>query len=237
MKKFSHLELLPSSNQSRVEFYQRLQWAGLLLLAMFLQSNAASSLPNATSDPLCTASLGRNDTCDNITIYDAIENDIVPFLQVKLNFTSNQLRTNEYYVMHTFNKLYNDQTIGFFLANDRSVNNDVCQYMIRTKLSPSSGSFFKCPWEYKCDYDPRRIPQVMWQADCSQNSTWQCSCSDQAEDCNECIPMNRKCEPVYYPVPILYNNRCNPFSESGNWEWRHMKVAVACASSNERAFY
>ena len=232
MKKFNHLELLPSSNQCRAESYQRLQWAGLLLLAMFLQSNAASSLPNATSDPLCTAS---NDTCDNITIYDAIENDIVPFLQVKLNFTSNQLKTNVYDVMNTFNKLYNDQTIRFFLnTNNLSVNNDVCQYKIGTKLSPSSGSFLKCPWEYKCDYDPRRIPQVMWQADCSQYSTWQCSCSDGTNDCTGCIPVNRECNPVYYPVPILYNNQqCSLFDLPGNWRWTQMKLAVACACSNE----
>ena len=216
------------STQSEASTLQRL---GLLLLCTLLQSHITSSASNATN---INATLNNNETCNNVTIYNAIREESVPFLQVKLNLTSHQLQTNVYDVMKTFNNLYDDQTIGFVHANDLSVNNDVCRQMIRTKLSPSSGSFLKCPWEYKCDYDPRRIPQVMWQADCSQYSTWQCPFSDFNTGC---ISINRKCKSIFYPVPILYNDiSCSPFCKPGNWSWREQNVAVACACSEESEF-
>ena len=206
----------------------------ILLLSTLSHHYDAAPVSNSTSDSFCVAE--TNETCNNVTTYNIIESGYAQFLEVQLNLSSTQLRKNIIPTINNLNSQYPDGSIAFYPVPDSSSGNDVCK-IIDTKLSSRSvQSGFNCPWEYKCDYDPRRIPQVMWLADCSQNSTWQCSCSDQAEDCNECIPMNRKCEPVYYPVPILYNNRCNPFSESGNWEWRHMKVAVACASSNEIAF-
>ena len=202
-----------------------MQWARLILIGTSLQCCATSNVTNAT--------------CSNITIYDQIEKGTVPLLQVKLNLTLSQLKTNLNDVMKTFNDLYHDQSIGFVLnATGLSANNDVCQHKISHKLSPNNDSFlrnYKCPWEYQCDYDPRRIPQVIWQADCG--GTWQCSCSDGTDDCTGCISNFRRCTPVYYPVPILYNYKsCSLFDTPGNWRWSVMNVAVACASSDDIAF-
>ena len=243
MEAFNHMRLHSRSTQHLVKTRQRLMFAGLLLFSAFLNNHSASSVSNVTSNSFCTTYFDHNEnveTCDNVTIYDAIENDIVPFLEVTLNFTSSQLKTDVNDVLESFNDLYTDQTIGFVPLADLSVNNDVCQQKIGTKLSPDTGSLRrnKCPWEYKCDYDPRRIPQVMWQADCSHYSTWQCSCSDGADDCTGCIPINKECKPVYYPIPILYDSisSCNPFCAPGQWSWRQMQVSVACVCSDESAF-
>ena len=216
----------------------QLLWAGLLLISTFSLFKA-SPISNATSDHFSLTDPRANETCSNITIYNAIENERIPFIEVKLNLTSRQLKFDVTDAAKVFNDFYFDQTIEFVLnANPAAETNtnDVCQHKIPVKLSLNK-SGFKCPWEYKCDYDPRRIPQVMWQADCSQYNTWQCSCPDETAECSECVPINRKCETVYYPVPILYNSKsCSPFGVPENWSWRQMKIAVGCACNNEISF-
>ena len=221
--------------KSGVTIRLRQQVAVMFLLGSFSQLYQAAPTSNATTtDTSCAADAGE--ICNNFTTYNAIERGAVQ-LEIRLNLTSTQMRTNMFSTINNFNYQYRVSVIRFVAALDSSARNDVCK-VIGNKLAsitdPRSG--FKCPWEYKCDYDPRRIPQVMWQADCSQNNTWQCSCPDEIAGCAECVPINRKCEPVYYPVPVLYNNLCYPLNEPGNWEWRQISVAVACTTSNERAF-
>ena len=220
--------------------------AGLLLsLITLLRCYEAS--PTAASDSFCVADLETNEPCSNITIYDEVEKESIPFLELELNFTSSQLRINPNEVVKMFNDLYHDQSIGFILnAAGLSANNDVCQHKISKKLSPNSqppeSSFltkYKCPWEYRCDYDPHRIPQVIWQADCSEtvNSRWQCTCADGAGDCTGCVPTERKCNSVFYPVPVLYvKGSCGPFGKPDSWILSEMKVAVSCACNNNEAF-
>ena len=216
----------------------RQQIAIMLLLGSFSQLYQAAPTSNTTADTSCAADAGE--ICNNITTYNAIERGAFHSQEIRLHLTSSQLRANMQ--ISTISNLnnhyqYRGSLIRFFEARDNSTGNDVCnQIGIKLFSTTNLQSGFKCPWEYKCDYDPRRIPQVMWQAYCSQNSTWQCSCPDETGGCSECIPINRKCEPVYYPVPILYSNRCYPFNEPGNWEWSHMNVAVACTTSNENSF-
>ena len=209
----------------------------LLLLASVLKKCEAAPVSNSTKDTLCPAD--TDVTCNNFTTYNAIDRGFVHFVELKVNITSHQLKTNVGSTLDNFNYQYPEGSIEFHATIDNSTENvDVCR-IIGKKLSsyvPDPQSGLKCPWDYKCDYDPRRIPQVMWQAECSQHSTWQCSCSDEEEGCAECIPINRKCEPVYYPVPILYSDQCYPLSQPGKWEWKNIKVAVACTSSNEIAF-
>ena len=63
----------------------------------------------------------------------------------------------------------------------------------------------QCPWTYyNCDYDQNRIPQYLWRADCDSATS----------------------ETVYYPVPVLKCDNCNPLSQ---FELVIEKVPVACA--------
>ena len=133
-----------------------------------------------------------------------------------------------------FNSLPQRQDMNFDPEQDDSALNDVCKQIVG-KLTPDSSfrNNYNCPWEYKCDYDPRRIPQ---QADCGQYSTWQCSCANQSDDCEDCTPFGKSCLPVYYAVPVLYTSNCSPYDTNANWNWRQIKVAVSCACSNDQDF-
>ena len=74
-----------------------------------------------------------------------------------------------------------------------------------------------CPWEYRCDYNPRRVPAYVYQAQCSREY-W--------------LAVDRtlhKCREVYYPVTTLHTEECNPVETTTSWEWRVEMVAVACA--------
>ena len=65
------------------------------------------------------------------------------FLEVKLNLTSRQLKTNVIDVVKIFNDFYLDRSIKFVLnANPSETNNnDVCQHKIPVKLSLNKSGF------------------------------------------------------------------------------------------------
>ena len=195
---------------------------------------------------LCSTALLANDTVQtcipgsNISLYNELNKGTVLFPEVRLNFTSDQLLENS--DLHRAQKLLNRspqrEDMNFNAEQYERALNDVCKRMIG-KLSPNSNftKNYKCPWEYKCDYDPRRIPRVLWQADCSQYSKWQCSCSNESEgSCTECVPVNKYCVPVYYPVPVLYTTNCSPYDTNADWKWQQIKVAVSCGCSNDQDF-
>lgn len=74
-----------------------------------------------------------------------------------------------------------------------------------------------CPWEYTCDYNPRRFPAYIFQAVC-KNRYW--------------FGADRKlhkCREVFYPITTLHTSECNPVKSTSSWEWRMEMAAVACA--------
>ena len=174
-----------------------------------------------------------------MTLYMKLKKNTVLFPEVRINFTSNQMLESS--ALDKAQALFNSHPIGrdmnFIMNGDINATNEVCSQKIG-KLSPDSAFIrsYNCPWEYKCDYDPRRIPQVIWQADCSNYNAWQCSCTDDSGPCNNCTPVKKSCVPVYYPIPILYTSNCSPYHTDGAWKWRQIKVAVSCAFSNENSF-
>ena len=177
----------------------------------------------------------------NISLYNKLFRETVTFSQVRVNFTSDQILENNILsrAQQLFNGLPNGIDMKFSIARDEMSLNDVCRQMVG-KLSPNNGFInnYNCPWEYKCDYDPHRIPQVLWQANCSSSvfNSWQCSCSNDSDGCSDCSPVQKSCVPVYYPVPVLYTSNCSPYDTSGDWTWQQIKVAVSCACSNENSY-
>ena len=176
----------------------------------------------------------------NISLYRNLTHGTVTFPQVRINFTSDQILENS--ILDRAQKLFNylspKNVMTFDKAEDETSLNDVCRQV--GKLSPNNGFInnYNCPWEYKCDYDPHRIPQVLWQANCSSSvfNSWQCSCSNDSDGCSDCSPVQKSCVPVYYPVPVLYTSNCSPYDTSGDWTWQQIKVAVSCACSNENSY-
>ena len=74
-----------------------------------------------------------------------------------------------------------------------------------------------CPWEYTCNYNPKRFPAYIFQAVC-KNKYW--------------FGADRKlhrCNPVYYPITTLQTSECNPLTTSKSWKWKTEMVSVACA--------
>ena len=178
----------------------------------------------------------------NMSLYRKLTQGTVTFPQVRVNFTSDQILENSilYRAHYLFNVLPPKNDMQFDIAEDKTSLNDVCR-QIAGKLSPNNVSInnYKCPWEYKCDYDPHRIPQVLWQANCSSSvfNSWQCLCSNDSDGCSDCSQVQKSCVPVYYPVPVLYTTNCSPYDTSGDWTWQHIKVAVSCACSNEISYH
>ena len=168
----------------------------------------------------------------NISLYNQLSHGTT-FPQVRLNITSDQILENT--ILSLAQRLFNDGPKGnemnFNITKDNTILNDVCRQKVDGKLSPNSGFIknYNCPWDYKCDYDPHRIPQVLWQADCYSSVF----INADSAGCSDCPPVQNSCVPVYYPVPVLYTSNCSPYDSSGDWTWQQIKIAVSCASKNE----
>ena len=194
--------------------------------------SASSVLPDANNtDRTCIPE-------SNISLYNQLYMNTVTFPEVRVNFTLDQILENSipYRARLLLSSVQEMDKINFIAQKDQNASIDMCKRI--GKLSPHSTfiSTYKCPWEYKCDYDPHRIPQVLWQANCKLFSKWGCSCSDDGENCNDCTSVPKSCVPVYYPVSVLYTSNCSPYDTHGTWKWRQEKVAVSCACSNENAY-
>lgn len=75
-----------------------------------------------------------------------------------------------------------------------------------------------CPWRYKCDYNPQRIPAFIFHASCEspnpQGSEW-----------------DGFCEEVYYPISYLMTRSCDPLednTENAEWELVAGIVPISC---------
>ena len=82
-------------------------------------------------------------------------------------------------------------------------------------------SNLKCPWIYRCDYNPRRFPAYILHAQC-KFSHWNESSSSEPQPCR----------PVYYPIPVLKTDTgCNHLSSEAQWKWTQETVAVGCTAA------
>lgn len=74
-----------------------------------------------------------------------------------------------------------------------------------------------CPWSYKCDYDPLRIPPFLFHARCDSSSPVG-------------NPGPGYCDEVYYLVSYLTTQSCDPLEESSGeaWQLRSELLPVAC---------
>lgn len=75
---------------------------------------------------------------------------------------------------------------------------------------------FCCPWEYKCDYNPRRFPAYLFHARCMQ-SNW------------VGLSGSARCREVFHPIPVLKTTGCNPITSRRDWTWTQEMVSVACS--------
>ncbi len=145
------------------------------------------------------------------------------------------------WVQHLYNVHYHEQgnthiNVGVNVSMEKAVHNDGLnfrQLLISYKQNKlveggncNEGNHVAdhaqqygqvCPWEYTCDYNPRRFPSYIYQATC-KNNYW--------------LDVNRElhiCNQVYYPISTLHTSECNPLKTTIDWEWKIEMVAVACA--------
>ena len=81
-----------------------------------------------------------------------------------------------------------------------------------------------CPWNYICDFDPHRIPQYLYLAECMELGTLSSSSSPS-------IGVE-----VYYPIPVLrtVEPSCDPLnSTTTTWKWDVQVIPVACVCSRQ----
>ena len=85
--------------------------------------------------------------------------------------------------------------------------------------SQRSGFNSPCPWRYQCDYNPQRIPAILFRARC-ENET------PQGNDMDSFM-----CREVYYPVSYITTASCDPLQSSSDTEWK-LETTVMPISCN-----
>ena len=68
-----------------------------------------------------------------------------------------------------------------------------------------------CPWTYKCEYNPKRIPAIVLHASCEQPDG------------------DYECQEIKYMIPVLTTEEDCPLSGSDKWDWSRQLVTVGCA--------
>ena len=124
--------------------------------------------------------------------------------------------------------------VPLYQENCNSNSSDLCHCNL-TRQSRFEGTPL-CSWDYTCDYNRNRIPQYLWQADCSNSSPPTELTSGATAGCTECTVY--ECTPVYYKIPVLTldsNPRnCNPFSlQDAVWSWELKDIPVACSCNRK----
>ena len=85
------------------------------------------------------------------------------------------------------------------------------------------GNFNKsqvCPWHYESDYNPSRLPQVMYTARCDAD-TW---CDHTTGITYSCFPLDE------YRIPVMIGSECDLFTNT-EWTLSFVNVAVSCYPS------
>ena len=193
----------------------------LLLTVMLTLLSQALCLPcptNTTSsgsgEPLMDdESMDCSSPLSNLSLYREYEQLPNHYQTLMVNVTLKNL-----YHQKQFQDILNNiapRSFVEFRRVDGNYTNDVCRYEVGVKQIPANDKY-KCPWEYRCDYNPHRLPQLMWQASCTG------------------LESGGTSRPVHYPVPVLYNKEaCNPANSTDTWSLSYEKIAVACVCTDE----
>ena len=126
--------------------------------------------------------------------------------------------------------------VPLYQENCNSNGSDVCGCNL-TRQPRIEGTPL-CSWDYKCDYNRNRIPQYLWQADCSNSSPPTELTSGATAGCTECTVY--ECTPIYYKIPVLTlqldsnPQNCNPFSlQEAIWLWELKEIPIACSCNRK----
>ena len=65
-----------------------------------------------------------------------------------------------------------------------------------------------CPWSYQCDYNPQRIPAILFRARCE-------SSIPQGNDLSRFM-----CREIHYPISYITTTSCDPLRNTEDVEWR-----------------
>ena len=99
-------------------------------------------------------------------------------------------------------------------ANATTCSPEVCNHTCNTPLDYKQFDDYvssSCPLKYNCDYDPQRIPQYLYHA--------------------ECLETLNHSRLVYYPIPVLktVEPSCDALhSTNTTWRWEMQVIPVAC---------
>lgn len=129
-----------------------------------------------------------------------------PFIHIGVNLTIGEAAQSD---RSRFRSLIRKARYGNFRQLSRG---EVCNGV----TARSRPNRFCCPWEYTCDYNPRRFPAYLFHAKCMENN-WVGQGG------------SAKCREVYHPIPVLVTTGCNPITSRRDWVWRQEMVSVACS--------
>ena len=82
--------------------------------------------------------------------------------------------------------------------------------------SGSVGVDTPCPWTYQCDYDPQRIPAVIFRAKCD------------SEIPRPGVEWNSVCDEVFYPISYIKTESCDPLESNTEWNLVTSVLPISC---------
>ncbi len=112
---------------------------------------------------------------------------------------------------HKFDKLINVRSNVLPPANGCE---DIFNFSSRR-----SGLDTPCPWNYQCDYNPQRIPAILFRASCESETPQESELS------------SFMCREVHYPISYITTTSCDPLQSPEDTEWR-LEVMVMPTSCN-----
>lgn len=94
-----------------------------------------------------------------------------------------------------------------------------CSSRPDTTTSDTVNERSTCPWTWKMNYDSRRLPSLLFEADCVCDKSWQI----QSMEGFECGRF--ECEPIFYRVRVLrFDENCRYYKAT------HETISVACVA-------
>ena len=139
--------------------------------------------------------------------------NITQYAQESLNSDLLQLMVNISTTKgHAFRPQGFQATLYAENMNNRRLVTNGCEGIFNV-TSSSVGVDSPCPWRYQCDYNPQRIPAVLFHASC-ESATPQ---GGRGGVCNE----------VHHPIPYITTESCDPLGDS-EWSFEVAILAVGC---------
>ena len=125
--------------------------------------------------------------------------------------------TTENPAFHPQNFLSNIQN-----AAGNTVQTNGCEGFFNHSSS-DAGVDTPCPWRYQCDYNPQRIPALIFSARCD-SATPQGSAGEGDAVCDE----------VHYPITYIMTTSCNPLEEMEDTEWKLVTSVIPVSCNLQR---